>query len=429
MTIFIADLRAHQIFDSRGNPTLSCTVHLSDGRHTAASVPSGASVGSFEALEKRDGNANDFAGKSVREAVAFITNEIRERSVGLPVDFARVDQLLCALDGTDNKQRLGANTTLAVSMAMCRAQALVENKSLWRFLADHTQSKSACPAVMANVINGGAHADNGVPVQEIMVVPHRETSMENQVAQVFWVQRELRKMLVQKGESVLVGDEGGVAPRLTFESQDRVRVLLDMVVASLRKVPTALGEKPTIALDIAASEFYDEKSSSYNLNHFLSDTDDFLSSGDMVDWVVQLCCDYGISSVEDGLFEDNWESWQKLTAKLGDTTQLVGDDLFVSHEERLRRGIAEKAANAILIKPNQRGTISEILRTIALAQQSGFGVVVSHRSGETCDPFIADLAVGVGAEYIKLGALCRGERVAKYNRLLMIADELLLDQA
>ena len=380
----ILDVVGREILDSRGNPTVEAEVHLEDGSIGRAAVPSGASTGAHEALERRDGGAR-YGGKGVQSAVEAINGEIFDALSGLDALAQReIDQVLIDLDGTPDKARLGANAILAVSLATAHA-----------------------------VLNGGAHADNAVDLQEFMIMPVSASTFADALRMGVEVYHALKAALKEKGLSTAIGDEGGFAPELKSS-----RAALDLLVAAIEKAGYAPGEDVVLALDAAASEFYRDGT------YHLAGEGRVLKADEMVRYYEELVASYPIVSIEDGCAEDDWEGWKQLTAALGERCQLVGDDLFVTNPERLARGIEEEVANAILIKLNQIGTLSETLETIELAQRSGYATVISHRSGETEDVTIADLAVATNAGQIKTGAPCRSERVAKYNQLLRIEEEL-----
>jgi enolase len=411
----IKDVQGREILDSRGNPTVEVDVTLSSGVRASAAVPSGASTGAREALELRDGDKSRYGGKGVLTAVANVNGELAGVATGQAVggldEQATLDRAMLALDGTDTKSRLGANAILGVSLAAAHAAAAEAGAPLYRFLGG--DEATLLPAPMMNVLNGGAHADNNVDLQEFMLYPIGAPSFSEALrwgAEVFHC---LRGVLSEKGYATSVGDEGGFAPNLGSN-----REAIELVLTGIEKAGYRPGEQIAIALDPAASEIYE------NGSYELSGEGETRSTEQMVafweDWVSS----YPIVSIEDGLAEDDWEGWSELTRKLGAGTQLVGDDLFVTNPAILRRGIEEKAANSILIKLNQIGTLTETLEAIRIAREAGFSAVVSHRSGETEDTTIADLAVGTGCGQIKTGSLCRTDRVCKYNRLLRIEGEL-----
>lgn len=411
----IASIQAREILDSRGNPTVEVDVRSASGRVGRAAVPSGASTGSREALELRDGDPGRYGGKGVRRAVDFVNGEIAGALVGAPLagadEQADLDRRLIELDGSETKARLGANALLGVSLAAARAAALEAGQPLYRWLGG--DAAHLLPAPMMNVLNGGAHADNNVDVQEFMLYPLAAPSFAEALRWGAEVFHALRGVLSEKGYATAVGDEGGFAPNLASNDE-----AVELILFAIEKAGYRPGEDIALALDPAASEFFRDG------RYVLAGEGRSLDSEEMIafwaDWVAR----YPIVSIEDGLAEGDWPGWSRLTSELGDRVQIVGDDLFVTNPDILQRGIEEKSANAILIKLNQIGTLSETLEAIALAQAAEFGVVVSHRSGETEDTTIADLAVAVGAGQIKTGSLCRTDRVAKYNQLLRIEAQL-----
>jgi enolase len=411
----IRHIRAREILDSRGNPTIEVDVRLDKGAFGRAAVPSGASTGEHEALELRDGDKSRFAGKGVRKAVANINHKIAPVLKGLDArDQANIDKKLIELDGTPTKKNLGANATLAVSLAVARAAAVGENLALFRYLGG--PEARVLPVPMMNILNGGAHSDAPIDFQEFMIVPRGAPSFSEALRYGTEVYHALKSVLKERRLSTAIGDEGGFAPQL-----DSAEDALESITAAVKKAGYTLGEQIFIALDPAASEFYDAETRVYV----------FKKSGgakktpeELVDYYVDLCARFPIISIEDGCAEDDRNGWKKLTKKLGDRIQLVGDDLFVTNVEFLRRGIAEHVANSILIKVNQIGTLTETLATINLAKRSHYTTVISHRSGETEDTTIADIAVATNAGQIKTGAPCRSDRVAKYNQLLRIEEEL-----
>jgi enolase len=407
----IEQIHARQILDSRGNPTVEVEVSLRSGARGRAAVPSGASTGEFEAAELRDGAAQ-WAGKGVTRAVANVDGEIAEALTGMDAaEQDALDMALVALDGTPNKSRLGANAILGVSLATAHAQAADEGLALWRYLG----GRDACvlPVPMMNVLNGGAHADNKVDFQEFMIVPCGATSFSQCLRVGAEVFHALKRTLHERGLGTAVGDEGGFAPDLSSNEE-----ALQMLVEGIHAAGYEPGEDVAIALDPAASELYDD--GSYVLEH----EGRTLSPAELADYWVDLAARYPIVSIEDGMDEEDWDGWRTLTERLGDSVQLVGDDLFVTNTERLRRGIESRVANSILIKVNQIGTLTETLRAIAMARDAGYTAVMSHRSGETEDVTIADLAVATGCGQIKTGAPSRSDRVAKYNQLLRIEEQL-----
>ncbi len=407
----IERVHARQILDSRGNPTVEVEVALRSGAQGRAAVPSGASTGQFEATELRDGGQR-WAGKGVTRAVAGVNGEIAGALPGLDAsDQEGLDRALIALDGTPNKSRLGANAILGVSLAAAHAQAAEEGLELWRYLGG--EAARVLPVPMMNVLNGGAHADNKVDFQEFMVVPCGAQSFSDCLRMGAEVFHALKRTLHDRGLSTTVGDEGGFAPDLRSNEE-----ALEMLVAGIEMAGYEPGRDVAIALDPATSEIY--KDGAYVLEH----EGRTLSSQELADYWADLCARYPIVSIEDGMDEEDWDGWRALTERLGETVQLVGDDLFVTNTERLRRGIEAGVGNSILIKVNQIGTLTETLAAIAMAREAGYTAVMSHRSGETEDVTIADLAVATGCGQIKTGAPSRSDRVAKYNQLLRIEERL-----
>jgi enolase len=407
----IERVHARQILDSRGNPTVEVEVGLRSGAHGHAAVPSGASTGEFEATELRDGG-RAWNGKGVTRAVANVNDEIATAVHGADAaDQQALDDALIALDGTANKSRLGANAILGVSLAAAHAQAAEEGLALWRYLGG--EAARVLPVPMMNVLNGGAHADNKVDFQEFMIVPCGASSFSECLRMGAEVFHALKRTLHDRGLGTAVGDEGGFAPDLASNED-----ALKMLVAGIEAAGYRPGEDIAIALDPAASELYDE--GSYLLEH----EGRALSADELASYWADLTARYPIVSIEDGMDEEDWSGWATLTARLGEHTQLVGDDVFVTNTERLRRGIESGVGNSILIKVNQIGTLSETLQAIAMAREAGYTAVMSHRSGETEDVTIADLAVATGCGQIKTGAPSRSDRVAKYNQLLRIEEQL-----
>ena len=403
----IKNVHAREILDSRGNPTIEVDVILENGIKATASVPSGASTGSLEAIELRDNDKDRYLGKGVLTAVNNINTEIRNLLVGKDIfNQEEIDRLMIKLDGTDNKSRLGANAIVGVSIACLKAGALAKEKELYQYIGDGT----LLPKPMMNIINGGAHADNNIDFQEFMIVPNFEKFSDNlrAGAEIF---HNLKKLFKDAGFSTGVGDEGGFAPNLKNAHE-----ALDYIVIAIEKAGYVPDKDINIALDCAASEFY--KDGKY---HFEGKE---LSSHEMIEYYKELIELYPVKIIEDGLSEDDYEGWINLNKELGDKIQLIGDDLLVTNVKLLKRAIEEKWANAILIKLNQIGTVTETLEAIKLAKENNFGVIISHRSGETEDNYIADLAVGTNAGQIKTGSLSRSDRVSKYNRLLRIEEEL-----
>ncbi|MGH1455435.1 MAG: phosphopyruvate hydratase [Alphaproteobacteria bacterium] len=408
----IIDIHARQILDSRGNPTVEVDVQLETGALGRAAVPSGASTGVHEAVELRDGDKSKYLGKGVQKAVDFVNTEIFEALVGMDAEEQMyIDRVMIELDGTENKGRLGANAILGVSLAIAKAMAIELSTPLYRYIGG--TYAHILPTPMMNIINGGAHADNPVDIQEFMIMPVSAETYSDALRVGAEVFHALKKQLSDAGYNTNVGDEGGFAPAV--KSSDEA---LDFIMKSI----VAAGYKPkedvVIALDSASTEFY--KNGKYELEG----EGKSLSSDEMVAYYTDLCDRYPIVSIEDGLAEDDWAGWTALTAALGDRVQLVGDDLYVTNAKRLKRGIEEKAGNAVLVKVNQIGTLTETLETIEMAKKAGFGIILSHRSGETEDSTISDLAVATNAGQIKTGSLSRSDRIAKYNQLLRIEEEL-----
>ena len=411
----IQTIHAREILDSRGNPTVEAEIVLASGAHGRAAVPSGASTGAHEAVELRDGDPNRYDGKGVKKAVAHVNGEIARAMAGADAaDQAALDARLVELDGTPNKARLGANAILAVSMAAARAAAANRGVPLYVHLG--SAASRTLPVPQMNNLNGGAHADNSVDIQEFMVVPVGAASFAEGLRAGAEVFHALRRRLVAAGYATAVGDEGGVAPDLGSNAE-----ALDEILAAIEAAGYRPGEDVALALDCAATELYDRESGRYV---FAGSGEGARSSEELVEMYADWVDRYPIVSIEDGLDEDDWEGWRRLTGRLGTRVQLVGDDLFVTNVDRLRRGIEGGIANSILIKLNQIGTVSETLEAISMATGAGYASVISHRSGETEDTFIADLAVATEAGQIKTGSACRSERVAKYNRLLRIEEEL-----
>lgn len=412
----ISRIVGREILDSRGNPTVEADVYLECGAMGRAAAPSGASTGSREALELRDGDKSRYLGKGVLKAVGAINNEIAKAINGVDAaDQAGVDQIMIDLDGTENKEKFGANAILAVSLAVAKAQAISVGKPLYAHIADinGTPGQYSMPVPMMNIINGGEHADNNVDIQEFMVQPVGAKSFTEALRMGAEIFHSLKKVLSEKGLSTAVGDEGGFAPNLTSNAE-----ALAVIVTAVENAGYKMNEDITLALDCAASEFY--KNGKYVLG---GENKSFDSEG-FSDYLADLTEKYPILSIEDGLDESDWDGWAYLTKILGDKAQLVGDDLFVTNTKILKRGIDNGVGNSILIKFNQIGTLTETLNAIKMAKDAGFTAVISHRSGETEDSTIADLAVGTAAGQIKTGSLCRSDRVAKYNQLLRIESEL-----
>ncbi len=408
----IENIRGRQIFDSRGNPTVEVDVTLVDGSMGRAAVPSGASTGAHEAWELRDGDKTKYMGKGVLHAVDNINSKIVDALIGSDAcDQRGVDQLLRDIDGTPNKKNLGANAMLGVSLAAAKAAANFTNQPLYRYLGG--AGAHILPAPMMNIVNGGQHADNSVDVQEFMVMPLGFDTFTDALRAGTEIFHNLKKVLSEKKLNTSVGDEGGFAPDLGSN-----REALDLIMEAIKRAGYEAGKQIFIALDVAATEFYDEKTKKYTIDGKQ------LSGDQMVDFLADWAANYPICSIEDGCSEDDWDSWKKLTEKLGHKVQLVGDDLFVTNTDRLQRGIDQGIANSILIKVNQIGTLTETLEAIQLAHRNGFTSISSHRSGETEDSFIADLAVAMSTGQIKTGSASRSDRMAKYNQLLRIEEEL-----
>jgi len=411
----ISQIHAREILDSRGNPTMEVDVRLEDGALGRAAVPSGASTGEHEAWELRDGDRSRFGGKGVRTAVANVNNRIAPVLKGWDArEQAKIDNKLIELDGTANKKNLGANALLGVSLAVAHAAAAAENLPLFRYLGG--DEARILPVPMMNILNGGAHSDAPIDFQEFMIVPRGAPSFSEALRYGAEVFHALKSVLEQRHLSTAIGDEGGFAPQL-----DSAEDALKSISTAIDKAGYKLGEQIFIALDPAASEFYNSRN---NLYVFKKSDGSKRTAEELINYYADLCARFPIISIEDGCAENDWDGWKKLTEKLGDKIQLVGDDLFVTNVEFLRRGIAEHVANSILIKVNQIGTLTETLATIDLAKTNGYGTIISHRSGETEDTSIADIAVGTNAGQIKTGSISRSDRVAKYNQLLRIEEEL-----
>jgi len=409
----ISDIHAREVLDSRGNPTVEAEVKLQSGSMGRAAVPSGASTGEHEAVELRDGDKQRYLGKGVRKAVENVNGEIADALANMDASDQRaIDQTMIELDGTENKARLGANAMLAVSMAVARAAAAESGEPLYRYLGGAAANVLPCP--MMNILNGGAHADNNVDFQEFMVMPVGAESFSDALRWGVEVFHTLKGVLKKRGYNTSVGDEGGFAPSLKSNVE-----AIEVVLEAIQQAGYKPGEEIAIALDPAASELYQD-----GKYVFKKSDKSAKSSDEMVRYWAKWARDYPIVSIEDGLSEDDWEGWAMLTKELGDKIQLVGDDLFVTNTERLQEGIEKGVANSILIKVNQIGTVSETLDAIDLARRNGYTSVISHRSGETEDTFIADLAVATGAGQIKTGSASRTDRIAKYNQLLRIEEEL-----
>ena len=414
----IESVEALEVLDSRGNPTVQVEVITDGGFCGVAKVPSGASTGSFEAVELRDNDEERYMGKGVKKAVENVNRTIAKKITGMNVyDQLKIDQKLIDIDGTDNKEKLGANATLGVSLAVAKAAANSLGMTLYNYIGGVNAKK--LPTPMMNILNGGKHSDNNISSQEFMIMPTSGKDFAENLQMGVETYHNLKKVLKSKGYSVAVGDEGGFAPNLQSEEE-----ALDVIVEAIKKAGYIPEKDISIALDVASTEMYDEAKKVGKNGYLFWKTGTFKTSDEMIDYLEELVQKYPIVSIEDGLAEEDWNSWKKLTQKLGSKIQLVGDDLFVTNTDRLRKGIRNKVANSILIKPNQIGTLTETLDAIEMAQKAGYTTVISHRSGETEDTTIADIAVAVNAGQIKTGAPCRTDRVAKYNRLLNIENEL-----
>lgn len=415
--ISIEHVEALEVLDSRGNPTVQVEVVLEGGFSGTAIVPSGASTGSFEAMELRDNDKTRYMGKGVSKAVENVNKKISKKLISMNAyDQRKIDEELIKLDDTLNKSNLGANAILGVSIAVAKAAANSLGMELYNYIGGINANKLPIP--MMNILNGGKHSDNNINIQEFMIMPIGSITFTERLKRGVEVYHTLKKVLKEKGYSVGVGDEGGFAPNLENEEE-----ALDAIVEAIKKAGYEPGKDIALALDIASTEMYDEANKIGKDGYYFWKTDVFKTKEEMIDYIIELTEKYPIISVEDGLAEEDWESWYKLTEKIGDKVQLVGDDLFVTNKKRLQKGIREKVANAILIKPNQIGTLTETLDTIQEAKEKGYKTVISHRSGETEDTTIADLAVAINAGQIKTGAPCRTDRVAKYNRLLNIEKQ------
>lgn len=413
----ISSIHARQILDSRGNPTVEADVHLEDGTMGRAAVPSGASTGTHEALELRDNNPKIYNGKGVGKAVYNINEPIANALRGLDAEGQKsIDKVIIDLDGTENKTKLGANSILAVSLAVAKASAISQKKPLYQYFNELAAAKPKIkmPVPMMNLINGGAHASGSTDLQEYMVIPVGAKTFSEALRMGAEVFHALKKILKDKGYATTVGDEGGYAPSVKSGNKEA----LDLILAAIRAAGYFPRKDFYLGLDVAASEFYIDR------EYWLNTESQRLSSRDMVEWLLGLTRLYPIASLEDGLDQNDWEAWVKLTKSVGETIQIVGDDLFTTNTKLLKKGIEERAANAILIKLNQIGTLTETIQAVEMANKNGFKSIISHRSGETEDTTIAHLAVGLGTGQIKTGSLSRGERTVKYNELLRIEEEL-----
>ena len=406
----IKSIKGRQVFDSRGNPTVEAEVFLENNISATAISPSGASTGAFEAHELRDKDINKFFGKSVNNAVENINNQISRKLKGLDSDDQKnIDKVLLDLDGSDNKTNLGANATLAVSLANSKCSALSNNKSLFKNLGNNF----SIPIPLMNIINGGAHADNDLNIQEFMIRPDSAKNFMDAIEKCYVVIQNLKKLLKSHDMLTNVGDEGGFAPSIKTNEQ-----ALELIVNAIEKSKLKPGKDIVICLDVAANELINDK------GEYSIQSKNFTSVDDNINYYKKLIANYPIKSIEDPFSEEDWDSWKKITSQIGSKVQIVGDDLFVTNAKRLNKGIKEKSANCILVKPNQIGTLSETLEVISIARAASFNTIISHRSGDTEDTFIADLASATMSSQIKTGSLARSERVAKYNRLLRIEEEL-----
>ena len=417
-TDYIESIEGMQVLDSRGNPTLQDRVTLESGVEGVARVPSGAATGSYEAVELRDGDMQNFNGMGVNKAVENVNKKIAKTIIGENVfEQKYIDEQMIKLDGTPNKSKLGANSILGVSLAVARAGANSLQLPLYKYLGGINAYKMPLP--MMNILNGGKHANNNLNIQEFMIVPVGGNSFKEMLQMCTEVYKVLKEVLRKKGLATSVGDEGGFAPDLENDEE-----AIELILESIKKAGFKDGKDFKLALDVASSEMHESAKKINKEGYYFWKTDIYKTKAEMIDFIVNLASKYPIMSIEDGLGEDDWKSWKELTKRIGDKIQLVGDDLFVTNPQRLRKGIDENVANAILIKPNQIGTLTETLETINLAKENGYKTIISHRSGETEDTFIADLAVAVNSGQIKAGAPCRTDRVCKYNRLLNIENEM-----
>ena len=414
----IESVKALEVLDSRGNPTVQVEVITEGGFSGVAMVPSGASTGSFEAVELRDGDKERYLGKGVLKAVENVNTKIAKKLENMNVyEQAKIDKTLIELDGTENKAKLGANATLGVSLAVARAAAASLGMSLYNYIGGVNAKE--LPVPMMNIMNGGKHADSGLTVQEFMIMPVGAKTFSECMRMGVEVYHNLKKVLKEKGLSTAVGDEGGFAPNVSSEKE-----AIELILEAIKKAGYEPGKDVCLALDAASTEMFDEAKKIGKDGYYFWKTGEFKTREQMIDFIVDLANSYPIISIEDGLAEEDWESWKVLTEKIGDKVQLVGDDLFVTNIKRLQKGIDNNTANSILIKLNQIGTLTETLDAIELAKKKGYTAVVSHRSGETEDTTLADVAVATNAGQIKTGAPCRTDRVAKYNRLLNIENDL-----
>jgi enolase len=406
----IESVKGRQVFDSRGNPTVEAEIFLDNGTSATAISPSGASTGAFEAYELRDNDKNNFLGKSVNTAVHNINSKISSKLKNLnPNQQEKIDKILLELDGSENKSNLGANATLAVSLANAKCAAIANKKSLYKNLG----TSYSLPVPLMNIINGGAHADNDLNIQEFMIRPDSAKTFMDAIEKCFFVIQNLKKLLQSKKMLTNVGDEGGFAPSINSNEE-----ALDFIVQAIEKSNLKPGKDIAICLDVAANELMNKK------GEYSVQSSNFTSVDDVINYYKKLTSQYPIKSIEDPFAEGDWQSWKKITTSIGNNVQIVGDDLFVTNSKRLTKGIKEKSANSILVKPNQIGTLTETLEVISIAKKANFNIIISHRSGDTEDTFIADLAVATMSTQIKTGSLARSERVAKYNRLLRVEEEL-----
>ena len=414
----IKNVEALEILDSRGNPTIQVEVVTEGGFSGVAMVPSGASTGSFEAVELRDNDKTRYNGKGVTKAVDNVNKKIAKKLYDMNVyEQRKIDEELILLDDTLNKSNLGANATLGVSLAVAKAAANSLGMELYRYIGGIYGTELPIP--MMNILNGGKHSDNNITIQEFMIMPIGSITFAERLKRGAEIYHTLKTVLKEKGYSVAVGDEGGFAPNLKNEEE-----AIEVILEAIKKAGYKPGEEIVLALDIASTEMYEEAKKINKDGYYFWKTDVFKTTDEMIDFLEKLCEKYPIYSIEDGLAEEDWKGWKKLTERLGNKIQLVGDDLFVTNHKRLEKGIKEEVANSILIKPNQIGTLTETLDTVKLAKESGYGTVISHRSGETEDTTIADIAVAVNSGQIKTGAPCRTDRVSKYNRLLNIEHDM-----
>ncbi len=414
----IKNVQALEVLDSRGNPTIQVEVVTEGGFSGVALVPSGASTGSFEAVELRDNDKNRYLGKGVTKAVENVNKKIAKKLIDMNVyEQRKIDRELIQLDDTLNKSNLGANAILGVSLAVAKAAANSLGMELYNYIGGINAKELPIP--MMNILNGGKHAENNINIQEFMIMPVGSITFAERLKRGAEVYHTLKKVLKEKGDSVGVGDEGGFAPNLQNEEE-----ALEAIIEAIKKAGYEPGKDICLALDVASTEMYDEAKKTGKEGYYFWKTDIFKTKQEMVEYIINLTEKYPIISIEDGLAEEDWETWKELTHKLGNKIQLVGDDLFVTNIKRLQKGIKENVANSILIKPNQIGTLTETLDTIQEAKENGYKTVISHRSGETEDTTIADIAVAINAGQIKTGAPCRTDRVAKYNRLLNIENQL-----